>query len=134
MHRALSEDPKIRLGSLVAPFGERTQSEGETLDLLLAFHLPNSVQPAGACRTKPLDLQVAAKIVTYRKVGWAIDSFVPFKRLQDEGGDWAWVYGQSVGRRLSFPLAGTQQFSRPRYVLSWPVYMKFRLRIDQRNM
>ena len=36
LHRALSRDPKIRLGSLMAPSGGRTQSEGETLDLLLA--------------------------------------------------------------------------------------------------
>ena len=43
LHRALSRDPKIRLGSLVAPSGGRTQSEGETLDLLLATHFPNSV-------------------------------------------------------------------------------------------
>jgi hypothetical protein len=31
LHRALSKDPKIKLGSLVAPSGRRTQSEGETL-------------------------------------------------------------------------------------------------------
>ena len=30
VHRALSRDPKIKLGSLVAPSGRRTQSEGET--------------------------------------------------------------------------------------------------------
>jgi Ni,Fe-hydrogenase I large subunit len=30
LHRALSKDPKVRLGSLVAPSGERTQSEEET--------------------------------------------------------------------------------------------------------
>jgi hypothetical protein len=31
LHRALSRDPKIKLGSLVAPSSRRTQSEGETL-------------------------------------------------------------------------------------------------------
>ena len=35
LHRALTRDPKIRLGSLVAPTGQCTQTEGETLDLLL---------------------------------------------------------------------------------------------------
>ena len=56
LHRALSRDPKTRLGSLVAPTGERTQSEEETLDLLLATHFPDStvaeggVVPAAACR------------------------------------------------------------------------------------
>ena len=84
-HRALSRDPKIRLRSWVAPSGERTQSEGETLDLLLATHFPNSsamvrgAVPAAACRTRCSDWRVAAKIVTYRRVGWAIDSFAPYK-------------------------------------------------------
>jgi hypothetical protein len=41
LHRALSSDPKIRLGSLVAPSGGRMESAGETLDLLLATHFPN---------------------------------------------------------------------------------------------
>jgi hypothetical protein len=35
LHRALTRDPKNRLGSLVARFGGCTQSEEETLDLLL---------------------------------------------------------------------------------------------------
>ena len=42
LHRALSKDPKVRLGSLVVPTRQRTQSEGETLDLLLDTHFPNS--------------------------------------------------------------------------------------------
>jgi len=43
LHRALSRDPKIKLGSLVTPSGSRMQSEGETLELLLTTHFPNSV-------------------------------------------------------------------------------------------
>jgi len=52
------------------------QSEGETLDLLLATHLPNSVvikkeaAPAGAFHAKHLDWWVAARFVTYGKVVW----------------------------------------------------------------
>ena len=42
LHRALSRDHKIKLVSLVAPSGRHTPSEGETLDLLLATHFPNS--------------------------------------------------------------------------------------------
>jgi len=86
LHRALSRDPKIRLGSLLAPSGQHTQSERETLHLLLATHFPNSIVmergavPAAACHTKSLDWWVAARIVTYQRVGWAIDSFVPYKR------------------------------------------------------
>jgi len=38
LHRTLSRDPKIKLGSLVAPTGRRTQSEEETLELLLTTH------------------------------------------------------------------------------------------------
>jgi hypothetical protein len=85
LHRALSRDPKIRLGSLVAPSGEHTQSEGETLDLLLVTHFPNSVAierkvlPAAAHRAKCLDWRVAAKIVTYGRVVWVIDTFAPYK-------------------------------------------------------
>jgi hypothetical protein len=40
--KALSKKPKVRLGSLVAPSGERTQSTEETLDLLLNTYFPGS--------------------------------------------------------------------------------------------
>ena len=88
LHRALSRDPKIRLGSLVAPSGGRTQSEGETLDLLLVTHFPNTViereaAPAATRHAKRLDWQVAARVVTYGRVEWAIDSFVPYSPGMD---------------------------------------------------
>ena len=35
--------------------------------------------PAAACHAKRLDWRVAARIVTQRGVGWAIDSFAPYK-------------------------------------------------------
>ena len=69
----------------MAPSGLRTRSEEETLDLLLATHFPGSVQaeggvlPASACHTNCLDWQVAVRIVTYRRVQWAIHSFAPYK-------------------------------------------------------
>ena len=34
---------------------------------------------AATCHTKCLDWRVAARIVTYRRVGWVIDSFTPYK-------------------------------------------------------
>jgi len=74
IHKALSRDSKIRLSSLVAPTGLRTRSEGETLDLLLDTHFPESfraegeVLPAPACRTNRVDWRVATRIVTYRRV------------------------------------------------------------------
>jgi len=43
IHRARSRDPKIKLVSLVAPLGRHMQSEGETLELLLVTHSPDSV-------------------------------------------------------------------------------------------
>jgi hypothetical protein len=85
LHRALSRDPKIRLGSLVAPSGGHTQSEGETSDVLIATHFPNSVVVEGgavlaaACHAKCLDWWVTARIVTYRRVRWVIHSFAPYK-------------------------------------------------------
>jgi hypothetical protein len=94
----------------VAPSGQRTQSEGETLELLLAAHFPNSVvterraAPAAAYRAKRLDWRVAAKIVTHQRVEWAINSFSPYK---------------SPGMDGIFPA-----------MLSWPVFTKFKFRID----
>ena len=35
--RAVSREPMIRLGSLVAPLGRHMQSEGETLELVAQF-------------------------------------------------------------------------------------------------
>jgi len=52
---------------------------------LLAAHFSNSAviereaAPTAACRAMRLDWRVAARIVTYRRVRWAIDSFAPYK-------------------------------------------------------
>ena len=73
-HRALSRDPKIKLGTSVASSGRHTQSKGETLALLLVTHFPNSVvtvevaAPATVCCAKRFDWEVAARVVTYRRV------------------------------------------------------------------
>ena len=85
IYRAVYRDPKIRLRSFVAPSGRHTQSKGETLDLSLDTHFPNSivierrVVPTAACRAKCLDWWVAVRIVAYRRMGWATDSFAPHK-------------------------------------------------------
>ena len=42
LHRALSRNPKIKLECLVALSDRRSQSEGETLELLLTTRFPNS--------------------------------------------------------------------------------------------
>jgi hypothetical protein len=78
-------DPKIKLGSLVAPLGRHTQTEGETLELLLTTHFPHSevtqesVAPAAALLARRPDWRLATRVVTYRRVEWAIDSFAPYK-------------------------------------------------------
>jgi hypothetical protein len=55
------------------------------LDLLLNVHFPDSDETkrgtvfAPYCRTGRLDWWTAARVVTYQRVGWAIDSFAPYK-------------------------------------------------------
>jgi len=74
LHRALSRDPKIMLGSLVAPMGGRTQSEGETLELLLTTHFPNSgvtqelAASVAALLARRSDWRLATRVVTFRRV------------------------------------------------------------------
>jgi hypothetical protein len=91
LHRALSRDPTIKLGSLVDPSGRCMQSKGEILQLLLAGHFPNSVvtevkaAPAAARCAKCLDWRVAARVVTYTRVEWVIDSCAPYKSPEMAG-------------------------------------------------
>jgi len=85
LHRALSRDPKIKLGSLGTPSSRRKQSEGETLKLLLTTHFHNSgvkqdlAAPVAALLARRPDWRLATKVVTYRRVHWAVDSFAPNK-------------------------------------------------------
>jgi hypothetical protein len=85
LHRALSKDPTNKLSSLVAPSGGKTQSEGETLELLLTTHFPDSgvtqesAVPAAALLARCPDWRLATRVVTYRRVEWAIDTFAPYK-------------------------------------------------------
>jgi hypothetical protein len=68
LYRDISCDPKIKLGSLLAPSCRHTQSEGKTLELLLATRFPNSlvtaevVAPAAARSTKCFECQVAPRV------------------------------------------------------------------------
>jgi hypothetical protein len=73
LHTALSRDPKIKLGSLVAPSWDRTRSKGETLDLLLTTHFPTSdIMEGGAvstaaCCANRLDWRVAMKVINIKE-------------------------------------------------------------------
>ena len=75
----------------MAPTGRRTQSEGETLELLHTTHFPNSgvtqevAVPAAAHPTRRPDWRLATRLVTYRRVEWAIDSFAPYKSSGVDG-------------------------------------------------
>jgi hypothetical protein len=69
----------------VTPSGRRTQSDGETLELLLTIHFPDSggTQEIAALLValpaRHPDWRLATRMVTYRRVEWAIDSFAPYK-------------------------------------------------------
>jgi hypothetical protein len=69
----------------VAPSGRHTRSEGETLELLLTTRFPNSgvtqelAAPAAALLARRPDWRFSTRVVTYRRVKWAIDSSAPYK-------------------------------------------------------
>jgi hypothetical protein len=85
LHRTLSRNPQIQLVCLVAPTGRRTQSEGETLELLLTTNFPNAwitletVAPAAALLARRPDWRMATMVTTHGRVEWAIDCFTPYK-------------------------------------------------------
>jgi hypothetical protein len=70
---------------LVAHSGRRTQLEVETLELLMTTHFLNSEVPeemaasASAPRARRSDWTVAARVVSYKRVECAIDSFAHTK-------------------------------------------------------
>jgi hypothetical protein len=65
--------------------GRHTQSEEETLELLHTTNFSNSgvtqevAAPVAALLTRRPDWRLATRVVTYRRVEWAIDSFAPYK-------------------------------------------------------
>jgi hypothetical protein len=55
-------------------------------------------------------------------------------RTRGGGGAGAGVFGNFLGRRLSISVGKyVTVFQAERYMLSWPVFTKFRLMLDQRN-
>ena len=75
----------------MAPSGRRTQSERETLELLLTTHFPNSgvtqesAVPAASLLAIRPDWRLAMRIVSYRRVKCAVDSFAPYKSPEVDG-------------------------------------------------
>jgi len=88
----------------VAPTREGTQSEGETLDFLFVTHFPDSdvVEgggvPATAHHATRMDCRVAARIITYRRVKWAIVHSPHTKALAWMG--FSQLFCKRVGRSL----------------------------------
>ena len=91
LHRAISRDLKIKLGSVVDPTGRRTQSEEETLKLLHITHFPNlgvtqeAAASTAALLTRRPDWRLLTRVVTFRRVEQALDSFAPYKSPGVEG-------------------------------------------------
>jgi hypothetical protein len=85
LHRDLSGALSLSWLSLVAPSGRCTQSEGKTYELLLITHFPNSevtkelAALAAAFLARCPHWRLAARVVTYRWVESAIDSFALYK-------------------------------------------------------
>jgi hypothetical protein len=76
LRRALSRDPKIKLGSLVALLKRCMQSVGKMLELLLATHFPNSVVIEEAAVSAPAH---CAKLCDWQVAVEAVNSFAPCK-------------------------------------------------------
>jgi hypothetical protein len=67
------------------------QSKVETLELLLTTLFPNSEvrrefpAPSATLLPRHSDWRLPARVVTYRRVEWAVDSFAPYKSLGMDG-------------------------------------------------
>jgi len=91
LHRTLSRNPQIKLVSLVAPTCRRTQSERETLEVLLTTNFPNAwisletVASAAAFLARRPNWRMATMVATYGRVEWAIDCFTPYKSPRLDG-------------------------------------------------
>jgi hypothetical protein len=107
LHRPLSAYPKIKLSSLMAPSELRTQSEGETLELLMTTHFPDSTPTPGvaasaaAFRASKCDFGVATDVVTFRRAEWAINTFLPYR---SPGMDGIFLALLQQGRKIVIPV------------------------------
>jgi hypothetical protein len=90
LHKILEKDHSNGIGELKKPNGEFTQSEDETLQLLLETHFPGCMttneddELQGVNRPRTQVRKLANKLFTQEKVEWAVKSFKPFK---SPGGD-----------------------------------------------
>jgi len=101
------------------------QSEGETSELLLTTCFPNSgvtqelADPAAALLTKRSEWRLAVRVVTYRRVEWAIEAFAPYKYPGMDG-----IFPSFVARGTGgcYPIPGQNISCLPVYWL-WSSHM-----------
>jgi len=98
---------------------------GNTLDLLLATHFPYSIVaevalvPAAACRVTCVDWRVAAGIITYSRVGWAISSFATISKWAQHTFE-LWCTGLGLSGFLHSPERGNVQVSSSHVCMGRP--------------
>jgi len=89
LNKALAKDP-FYPEMLKKEDGSYTKSSEEVVDLLMKTHFPGT-RPADTIKPQPIrtpnatDWNLAATIVTNRRLEWAIDSFKPFKSPGNDG-------------------------------------------------
>lgn len=89
LNKALAKDP-IFPEMLKREDGSYTKSSEEVVDLLMQTHFPGTkdaqtIEPQPIRTPNATDWNIAATIVTNRRLEWAIDSFKPFKSPGSDG-------------------------------------------------
>ncbi|XP_072161372.1 retrovirus-related Pol polyprotein from type-1 retrotransposable element R1 [Bemisia tabaci] len=95
--RLLAKDPAFKGGNLMKPDGSLTETEAETLEVLLQTHFPeceplqdensNEARETQTFvrRTGRLDWHEARETVTVNRLKWAVKSFKPYKAPGPDG-------------------------------------------------
>lgn len=89
LHKLLSKGPTKNLEALKKDDGSYTESVHETLDLLLKNHFPKSKSFVGEVEdlsdSIPSNSDFADRVVTQKRLKWAINQFKPFKSPGKDG-------------------------------------------------
>lgn len=89
LSKILSKNPHAGIGSLARPNGGFTSNAGETLEVLLQTHFPDSkanVDHLEECRRPgPMDYDTGKRVVTYERLVWSIKTFPSFKSPGRDG-------------------------------------------------
>ena len=89
VHKILAKAKPNEIGQLKKPNGSYTESEKETMEVLISTHFPGALQSGNIMpaphRPKNEDWNRAAKIIRPNQVKWAIGTFKPYKSSGDDG-------------------------------------------------